>query len=172
MNNILEGVRVLDFGRYIAGPFCATLLADLGADVIRIEKPVGGEDRYTVPITEDGEGAYYMQFGRNKRGMTLNPRSSEGREITRRLVKTSDVVVANLPFPALKKLGLDYETLASIKPDIILTTGSALGSTGPYAARGGFDTVAQAMSGGMYLNGTPELRCKLLAVVCLNAGRI
>ena len=137
MNNILEGIRVLDFGRYIAGPFCATLLADLGADVIRIEKPSGGEDRYTVPISDDGEGAYYLQIGRNKRGMTLNPRTDDGQEIIRRLVKTADVVIANLPFPALKKLGLDYETLASIKPDIILTTGSAFGSTGPYSAKGG-----------------------------------
>ncbi|EAQ99128.1 CaiB/BaiF CoA transferase family protein [Congregibacter litoralis] len=155
MKQILHGIRVLDFGRYIAGPFCATLLADLGADVIRIEKPRGGEDRYTVPVSDDGEGAYYLQLGRNKRGMTLNPTTEEGRGIVKRLVETADVVVANLPFPALKKLGLDYETLKEIKPDIILTTGSAFGSTGPYAARGGFDTVAQAMSGSMYLNGTP-----------------
>ena len=163
MNNILEGIRVLDFGRYIAGPFCATLLADLGADVIRIEKPSGGEDRYTVPISDDGEGAYYLQIGRNKRGMTLNPRTDDGQEIIRRLVKTADVVIANLPFPALKKLGLDYETLASIKPDIILTTGSAFGSTGPYSAKGGFDTVAQAMSGGMYLSGEPGKPAKSFA---------
>jgi len=163
MNNILEGIRVLDFGRYIAGPFCATLLADLGADVIRIEKPSGGEDRYTVPISNSGEGAYYLQLGRNKRGMTLNPRSDDGQEIIRRLVKTADVVIANLPFPALKKLGLDYETLASIKPDIILTTGSAFGSTGPYSEKGGFDTVAQAMSGGMYLSGSAGQPAKSFA---------
>ncbi|MDO6711588.1 CoA transferase [Aliiglaciecola sp. 2_MG-2023] len=163
MNNILDGVRVLDFGRYIAGPFCATLLADLGADVIRIEKPAGGEDRFTVPINDAGEGAYYMQIGRNKRGITLNPASQEGREVVRRLVKTADVVVANLPYPALKKLGLDYETLVSIKPDIILTTGSAFGSTGPYATRGGFDTVAQAMSGSMYLSGSSDEPAKSFA---------
>ena len=163
MNNILEGIRVLDFGRYIAGPFCATLLADLGADVIRIEKPSGGEDRYTVPLIDDGEGAYYLQLGRNKRGMTLNPRTDDGQKIIRRLVKTADVVIANLPFPALKKLGLDYETLSSIKSDIILTTGSAFGSTGPYSAKGGFDTVAQAMSGGMYLSGEPGKPAKSFA---------
>ncbi|WOJ95890.1 CoA transferase [Congregibacter brevis] len=163
MNDILKGIRVLDFGRYIAGPFCATLLADLGADVIRIEKPGGGEDRYTVPISDGGEGAYYVQLGRNKRGLTLNPRSDDGREIMRRLIESADVVVANLPFPALKKLGLDYETLTSIKPDIILTTGSAFGSEGPFATRGGFDTVAQAMSGGMFLNGKPGLPGKSFA---------
>ncbi|NDV89785.1 CoA transferase [Alteromonas sp. 345S023] len=156
MSKILNGIRVLDFGRYIAGPFCATLLADLGADVIRIEKPSGGEDRYTVPINAQGEGAYHTQIGRNKRGITLNPTSEEGREVVRRLVATADVVVANLPYPALKKLGLDYETLKQIKGDIILTTGSAFGSTGPYAAKGGFDTVAQAMSGSMYLSGSED----------------
>lgn len=166
MSEILRGVRVLDFGRYIAGPFCATLLADLGADVIRIEKPTGGEDRYTVPISEQGEGAYHVQIARNKRGMTLSLSSAEGREIVRRLVKTADVVIANLPFPALKKLGLDYETLCEIKPDIILTTGSAFGSIGPYAARGGFDTVAQAMSGSMYLNGAPGAPAKSFAPYC------
>lgn len=166
MNNILDGIRVLDFGRYIAGPYCAALLADLGADVIRIERPAGGEDRYTVPISSEGEGAYYLQLSRNKRGMTLNLTTPEGREVVRRLVETADVVVANLPFPALKKLGLDYETLARIKPDIILTTGSAFGSSGPYAARGGFDTVAQAMSGAMYLSGTASEPAKSFAPYC------
>lgn len=163
MNKILDGIRVLDFGRYVAGPFCATLLADLGADVIRIEKTGGGEDRYTVPVNNQGEGAYYMQIGRNKRGITLNPTSTEGREVVRRLVATADVVIANLPYPALKKLGLDYDSLTAIKADIILTTGSAFGSTGPYADRGGFDTVAQAMSGGMYLSGGPQQPAKSFA---------
>ncbi|GAB2680357.1 CaiB/BaiF CoA transferase family protein [Aliiglaciecola aliphaticivorans] len=163
MSKILNGIRVLDFGRYIAGPFCATLLADLGADVIRIEKPSGGEDRYTVPISDQGEGAYHTQIGRNKRAITLNLTSVEGREVVRRLVATADVVVANLPYPALKKLGLDYETLKEIKQDIILTTGSAFGATGPYASRGGFDTVAQAMSGAMYLSGSKDEPAKSFA---------
>lgn len=166
MSTILEGIRVLDFGRYIAGPFCATLLADLGADVIRLEKPSGGEDRYTVPITASGEGAYYVQLGRNKRGMTLSPTQAEGQEVMRRLVKTADVVVVNLTAPMLKKMGLDYQTLCAIKPDIILTTGSAFGSTGPYAARGGFDTIAQAMSGSMYLSGTEAGPAKSFAPYC------
>lgn len=166
MGKILNGVRVLDFGRYIAGPYCAALLADLGADVIRIERPAGGEDRYTVPISAAGEGAYYLQLARNKRGMTLNPRSPEGQEIIRRLVETADVVVANLPLPALQKLGLDYDSLVRIKPDIILVAGSAFGSSGPYAARGGFDTVAQALSGGMFLSGKPDQPAKSFAPYC------
>lgn len=166
MNGILEGIRVLDFGRYIAGPFCATLLADLGADVIRIERPSGGEDRFTVPVTTAGEGAYFQQLGRNKRGMTLNPMLPEGRDIVKRLVATADVVVVNLPNNALQKMGLDYATLSAIKADIILSTASAFGSTGPYANRGGFDTIAQAMSGSMHLSGEPDKPSKSFAPYC------
>lgn len=166
MNKILSGIRVLDFGRYIAGPFCATLLADLGADVIRIEKPSGGEDRYTVPVTSDGEGAYHMQIGRNKQSMTLNPMTEEGQDIVRRLVKTADVVVVNVPPQALKKMGLDYESLCAIKPNIILTLNTAFGSSGPYTERGGFDTIAQAMSGSMHLSGTQDHPAKSFAPYC------
>ena len=156
----------MDFGRYIAGPFCATLLADLGADVIRIEKPNGGEDRFTVPVTDSGEGAYFHQLGRNKRGITLNPMQPEGRDIVQRLVATADVVVVNLPATALQKMGLDYESLCAIKPGIILSTASAFGSTGPYASRGGFDTIAQAMSGGMYLSGEADKPAKSFVPYC------
>lgn len=166
MSDILKGIRVLDFGRYIAGPYCATLLADLGADVIRVERPDGGEDRYTVPVTPEGEGAYHMQIGRNKRGVTLNPTKPEGQAIVRKLVETADIVIVNLPPPALKKMGLDYESLKAVKSDIILVMGSAFGSIGPYAARGGFDTVAQAMSGAMYLSGTPQGPAKSFAPYC------
>ena len=111
MTAVLEGVRVLDFGRYIAGPFCATLLSDLGADVIRIEKVDGGEDRWTTPVAKGGDGAGFMQWGRNKRGMTLNPRTRDGSEILKRLVATADVVIANLPPATLVEMGLDYASL-------------------------------------------------------------
>ena len=150
---ILQGTRVLDFGRYIAGPFCGALLADLGADVIRIEKVAGSEDRYTAPVTADGQGSGYMALNRNKRGFTLNPRKPEGQQILRRLVATADVVIANLPPDTLQSMGLDYETLCGIRPDIILTTSTAFGSGGPYGTRVGFDGVAQAMSGNMHLTG-------------------
>ena len=150
---ILQGTRVLDFGRYIAGPFCGALLADLGADVIRIEKVAGSEDRYTAPVTADGQGSGYMALNRNKRGFTLNPRKPEGQEILRRLVATADVVIANLPPDTPQSMGLDYETLCGIRPDIILTTSTAFGSGGPYGTRVGFDGVAQAMSGNMHLTG-------------------
>ena len=109
MSKVLEGIRVLDFGRYIAGPFCATLLGDMGAEVIRIEKVDGSEDRYLSPINENGDGAMFMQMGRNKKSVTLNPMKPEGREIVKKLVATADVVVANLPPDTLKTMGLDYE---------------------------------------------------------------
>ena len=149
----LAGIRVLDFGRYIAGPYCATLLADMGAEVIRIERREGGEDRYLVPITAQGEGALYIGLNRNKKGITLDPAHPASAEIKRRLIASADVVVANLPINILTKLGLDYESLRAIKPDIILTMVSAFGSTGPYANHIGFDSVVQAMSGAMSLTG-------------------
>lgn len=156
MSKILQGIRVLDFGRYIAGPYCATLLGDMGAEVIRIEKVDGSEDRYLSPVTENGDGALFLQLGRNKQSMTLNPMKPEGREIVKKLVATADVVVANLPPDTLRAMGLDYDSLSAVKPDIILTMISAFGQGGPYANRVGFDGLGQAMSGCMYLTGTPE----------------
>ncbi|MEX2617656.1 MAG: CoA transferase [Alphaproteobacteria bacterium] len=156
MTGVLDGIRVLDFGRYIAGPWCAALLGDFGADVIRIDKRGGSEDRHVLPMSEeDNAGAMYLQMNRNKRGMTLDPTTPEGREIQRRMIANADVVIANLPDKALAALGLDYATLTSIKPDIILVTATAFGTTGPYATKVGFDLVAQAMSGAMHLSGPP-----------------
>ncbi len=156
MEGILKGIRVLDFGRFIAGPYCATILADFGAEVIRIEKVSGSEDRFVPPVAEDGSGALFMQMARNKKGLTLNPMKPEGREIVKKLVATADVVVANLPPQALKGMGLDYESLKTIKPDIILTTPSAFGSKGPYSQKLGFDGIGQAMSGPVYMTGEPD----------------
>ena len=150
---LLNDVRVLDFGRFIAGPFCGALLGDLGADVIRVEKTSGSEDRFTSPVTESGDGSAYMQLNRNKRGLTLNPKKPNGQIILKKLIESADVVIANLPPDTLASMGLDYENLRKIKPDIILTTSTAFGSEGPYGQRVGFDGVAQAMSGNMYLTG-------------------
>ncbi|MBM3644818.1 MAG: CoA transferase [Alphaproteobacteria bacterium] len=163
MAGVLEGVRVLDFGRYIAGPFCGTMLGDLGAEVIRIEKLDGSEDRWVTPVAEGGEGAMFLQMGRNKLGLTLNPVKPEGREIVRRLVAQSDVVIANLPYENLVEMGIDYDTLAAINPRIVLATTSTFGSEGPYAARVGFDTIGQAMSGAMYLSGDGETPTRINA---------
>lgn len=152
----LTGIRVLDFGRYIAGPYCAALLGDYGADVIRIEAPGGNDDRFTVPVADDGSGAMFLQMARGKRSLTLKPGSPEGREIVRRLVATADVVVANLPHDVLTRLGLDHDSLTAINPRIILATASAFGSTGPLAGNVGFDAVGQAMSGAVHLTGTAD----------------
>ena len=157
---ILKGIRVLDFGRYIAGPFCGALLGDLGADVIRIEKVAGSEDRYTTPVNPgdpDREvGANFLHLNRNKRGLTFNPKKNGADEILKRLVKTTDVVIANLPQAGLRDVGIDYESLYGIKPDIILASSSAFGAGGPYLDKVGFDGVAQAMSGNMHMSGPAD----------------
>jgi crotonobetainyl-CoA:carnitine CoA-transferase CaiB-like acyl-CoA transferase len=151
----LSGIRVIDFGRFIAGPYCAMLLADMGADVIRVDRRQGSEDRYIAAITESGEGGGFLSLNRNKRNLTLDTSKPESAEIIRRLVKGADVVVANLPNNVLKSMRLDYESLKSTKPDIILARISTFGPDGPYANRVGFDTVAQAMSGAMTLTSFP-----------------
>ena len=156
MAGVLEGIRVLDFGRYIAGPYCATLLAELGADVIRIEKREGSEDRFQAPVAETGDGALFLQINRNKRGLTLDPMTSEGQEVVRKLVATADVVIANLPPQTLAAMKLDYESLQAVKPDIILTTVTAYGRGGPYSDRVGFDGIGQVMSGAVYMTGTED----------------
>jgi crotonobetainyl-CoA:carnitine CoA-transferase CaiB-like acyl-CoA transferase len=151
----LAGIRVIDFGRFIAGPYCAMLLADMGADVVRVDRRHGSEDRYIAAITESGEGGGFLSLNRNKRNLTLDSSKPESAEIVRRLVKGADVVVANLPMNVLKSMRLDYESLCGIKPDIILARISTFGPDGPYANRVGFDTVAQAMCGAMSLTGFP-----------------
>jgi crotonobetainyl-CoA:carnitine CoA-transferase CaiB-like acyl-CoA transferase len=158
MAGVLDGIRVLDFGRYIAGPFCAALLGDLGAEVIRIERLGGGEDRHLIPVGAgpDGGGAMFLAMNRNKRGMALDPGAPRGREIVRKLVETADVVVANLPPAVLRSLALDLDSLRAAKPDIILTTVTGFGAGGPMSHKHGFDGIGQAMSGAVYLSGLAE----------------
>lgn len=151
----LGGVRVLDFGRFIAGPGCAAILGDLGADVIRIDKPGGSEDRHTVPVTAHGEGTTFIQNNRNKRSLELDPGTAGGAEIVRRLVATSDIVIANMPEQVLAELGIDYDRLAAINPRIIYLLSTAYGTIGPYAGKPGFDGVGQVMSGAAYRSGHP-----------------
>ena len=131
------------------------LLADMGADVIRVDRRHGSEDRYIAAITESGEGGGFLSLNRNKRNLTLDTSKPESAEIIRRLVKSADVIVANLPNNVLKSMRLDYDSLKATKPDIILARISTFGPDGPYANRVGFDTVAQAMSGAMSLTGFP-----------------
>jgi crotonobetainyl-CoA:carnitine CoA-transferase CaiB-like acyl-CoA transferase len=153
MTGLLAGTKVLDFGRWIAGPYCAHLLAHLGADVVRIERPEGEDDRFLMPVTDNGEGAQFLQCNGGKRSLTLRMSTPEGRDVVRRLVAQADVVVANFSPGALKHFGLDYETLRTIKPDIILTTASAYPTDTEHADRIGYDGVGQAVSGAIWLTG-------------------
>jgi len=155
MTALLNGIRVLDFGRYIAGPYCAALLAEYGADVVRIEKRGGSEDRFPAPVG-GGVGALFLQMNRNKRSMTLDPASKQGREVVARLVRGADVVIANMPAATLVAMGLDYATLCGYRPDIIFVTNTAYGPVGPMQGNVGFDGIGQAMSGAVYMTGQPE----------------
>jgi crotonobetainyl-CoA:carnitine CoA-transferase CaiB-like acyl-CoA transferase len=166
----LQGIRVIDFGRFIAGPYCGMLLADMGADVIRVDRRQGSEDRYTGPVTTPknggGEGGGFLSLNRNKRSITLDTSKPQSREIIQRLAKTADVVVANLPVGVMKKMGIDYESLKALKPDVILARISAFGPDGPYANRVGFDSVVQGMSGAMSLTGFPGAPIKAAVPYC------
>jgi len=163
MTGVLDGIRIVDFGRYIAGPFGTAIMSDMGADVIRVEKLAGGEDRYIGPVDDKGTGAGYLQVNRNKRGMTLNPLKPEGQEVAKKLIATADVVTANMPPEPLKAMGLDYASLCAVKPDIIFANTTAFGENGPYSDRVGFDGIAQAMSGSVYLAGSPEMPQRAIA---------
>jgi crotonobetainyl-CoA:carnitine CoA-transferase CaiB-like acyl-CoA transferase len=156
LSQVLKGVRVLDFGRYIAAPWCSAILADMGADVIRIEKREGGEDRWVQSVVPNGVGAGYLQYNRNKRSMTLDTTSPIGRDVARRLIATADIVIANMPDQAMRDHGLDYATLKAVKPDIILAWATAYGQGGPYSNRVGFDGIGQVMSGATYRTGLPD----------------
>ena len=165
MSKVLEGVKVLDFGRFIAGPFCAALLADFGAEVIRVDRVGGSEDRFIVPVSEEGEGALFLQVNRNKRSISLDIDSEAGREVMHRLLRTADVVIANMPPRTIASLGLDYESLCKVKPDIILTASSAFGSAPSMRDRIGFDGVGQAISGAVYVTGEPGNPTKMMVPV-------
>jgi CoA:oxalate CoA-transferase len=149
----LEGVRVLDLTRVLAGPYATMVLADLGADVIKIELPgVGDDARHYGPYV-DGESAYFMSLNRNKRSITLNLKSPFGQQIFRDLVLRVDVLVENFRPGTLERLGLGYETLRDLNPRLIYAASSGFGRTGPYSPRPAYDAVIQAMGGLMSITG-------------------
>ena len=150
----LTGIRVLDLGSMVAAPLGATLLGDMGADVIKIEPPGGEEGRRIGPRRGDDTGLY-VGVNRNKRGMVLDLTTPDGQDVLRRLVATADIVIHNVRSPAREKLGLDYAALAAIRPDLIVITVSTYGESGPYAGRPGIDPSAQALAGLMAATGEP-----------------
>ena len=157
MPEALEGVRILDCSQILAGPFCSMLLADMGADVIKIEKPNGGDDtRRMGPPFIDTESAAFLAMNRNKRSIVLNFKEQSGVQAMKTLVKDADIVIENYRTGTMDRLGLGYEDLKNISPGIIYCSISGFGRTGPYANRGGFDLVAQGMSGLMSITGVPN----------------
>jgi crotonobetainyl-CoA:carnitine CoA-transferase CaiB-like acyl-CoA transferase len=153
---ILAGVRILDFGRYIAAPYSASLLAGLGAEVVRIDGSGGNDDRFVMPITEQ-YGAMYLQMNRDKSSLVLNMQHEQAQSVIHRLVQGAHVVIANTIPSALKRAGLDYDTLKAIKPDIILANVTAYGPSGPQKNAIGFDGTGQSMSGAIHLSGLPGM---------------
>ena len=150
----LEGIRVVDFGQFIAGPLAAALLGDFGADVIRVERPEGGADRFVQPIgAHMPGGAVYLQINRNKRSLALDSFDARAREIVDRLIMHADVVVANAPDATRDAMGLSYERVSALNPRLILATCTAFGSGGALANAPGFDGIGQAMSGAMHMSG-------------------
>ncbi|MFQ5860200.1 MAG: CaiB/BaiF CoA transferase family protein [Dehalococcoidia bacterium] len=155
MAAILDGIRVLDFGRYIAAPFCCQLLADMGAEVIRVERPGGEADHQRGPVGPGDRSLYFVALNRNKKAITLNLDAEEGRSLLTRLAQRVDVLVHNLPVQRAQALGLDYDSLQQANPRLVYLAVSGFGTTGPYARYTAFDAIVQAMTGAMTMTGLP-----------------
>jgi crotonobetainyl-CoA:carnitine CoA-transferase CaiB-like acyl-CoA transferase len=170
----LAGLRVIELAHMMAGPVCGLMLADMGADVIKLEKTNGGDDtRRSVPPSINGESAAYMMMNRNKRGIVVDLKHPSGREVLRRLVQDADVLIENYRAETMPGLGLGYDDLKAINPRLIYAAISGFGRTGPLAEQGGFDLVAQGMSGLMSITGEGPGRppVKVGAPVCdITAG--
>lgn len=149
----LEGCRVIELAHIMAGPVTGLMLADMGADVIKVEKLTGDDSRRFIPPTVEGESAAFLMMNRNKRGIVLDVKSAEGKDALRRLVRDADVLIENYRLGTMEKLGLGYESLKEINQGLIYCEISGFGRTGPYAHRGGFDLIAQGMSGLMSITG-------------------
>ena len=157
-DSALSGMVVLDLTQIMAGPFCTMVLADMGADVIKVEKPNGGDDnrRMAPPFIKDWS-AGFLALNRNKRSLAVDLRNQGGQAMFKRLVEGADAVVENFRPGVMERLGLGYGTLAAIKPSLVYCSVSGFGNTGPYAAKGGFDLVAQGVSGLMSITGHPSM---------------
>lgn len=153
---ILSGLKVLDLSRVLAAPYCCMMLADLGADVLKVERPEFGDDSRGYAPFANGESGYFMNLNRNKRSITINLKSPEGKKLFLDLVKKCDVVVENYRPGTMEKLGLGYDDLKKVNPALIYGAISGFGHYGPYSSRPGYDIIAQAMSGLMSTTGWPD----------------
>ncbi|UCH47075.1 MAG: CoA transferase [Betaproteobacteria bacterium] len=152
----LDGLRVVDVSRFIAGPYCAMLLGDMGADVIKVEPPGRGENSRSYGPFVDGESLYTMVFNRNKRSLTLDLRSDQGKQLMRDLLREADVLVENFVPGTLEKMGFDEETLKTLNPRLVVTRISGFGQSGPLSNKPCFDVIGQTMSGLMEITGDPD----------------
>jgi formyl-CoA transferase len=152
----LLGIRVLDLSRVLAGPFCSMLLADMGADVIKLEVPGRGDDSREFPPFMEGESLYYINLNRGKRSITVNLKSPEGVKVFKKLVKKCDVLIENFSPGTMERLGLGYEVLKKENPRLIYAAISGFGQTGPYRSRPGYDIIGQAMGGLLSITGWPD----------------
>jgi crotonobetainyl-CoA:carnitine CoA-transferase CaiB-like acyl-CoA transferase len=152
----LDGIRVIDLSRVIAGPWCGALLADLGADVIKVEDTGAGDESRTWPPHRDGESAAYLLFNRNKRSMTLDLKAPDGVDVIKALVRTADVLIENFRTGTMESFGLGYDVLAEINPRLIYCSVSAFGRTGPRKDSPGYEALMQAFSGIMSITGEPD----------------
>ncbi|TMC01882.1 MAG: CoA transferase [Chloroflexi bacterium] len=156
MDGPLHSIRVLDLTRVLAGPFATMLLADLGADVVKVERPGDGDEtRHLEPVRE-GESHYFVSVNRNKRGVVIDLKQPAGRDLALELARVSDVLIENFRPGVTARLGLDYEAVRRVSPGIVYCSISAFGQTGPLAQRGAFDIAMQAMGGGMSVTGEPD----------------
>src|SRR6185312_13673385 len=153
---ILSGIRVADFTRVVAGPYCTMQLSDLGAEVIKVEQPGKGDDsRGWGPPFVEGEGAYYLAINRNKKSVCINLHAADGVELARKLILKSDVVVENFRPGLMDRLGLGYEDLCKDHPGLIYCSISGFGQSGPYRDRSGYDVIVSALGGLLGITGTP-----------------
>lgn len=168
----LSGVRVADFTRIVAGPYCAMILADLGAEVLKIERPGSGDDarQFGPPFLPGGDSAYFMTFNRGKKSVVLDLATDEGRGDARDLVRTCDVVVENFRRGYMESVGLDHETLSRDQPGLISCSISSYGETGPYRDHGGYDVMVSALGGMMSITGTPDQPPAKTGVAVLDAA--
>lgn len=156
MSGALDGLKVIDFTNHLSGPYCAMILGDQGADVIKVERPGKGDDLRASPPHVNGEGAPFMLWNRNKRSIALNLKDPDDLATAKALVETADVMIENFRPGVAARIGIGYAAMAELNPGLVYCSISGFGQTGPYSPRGGFDLVAQAMSGLMTINGPPE----------------
>ena len=152
----LAGVRVIELANFMAGPFCGMLLGDMGAEVIKVENPKVGDYTRETPPFVNGESAGFMALNRNKKSITLNLKSDEGRALFLELAKSADVILENFRPGTMTDLGIDYAAVTQVRPDVIYCSASGFGQTGPYSQRPGFDLILQGMSGLMSITGEPD----------------